>query len=179
MGGKYLANHKWQNQSAKFYYKKLYPATLETHIDSECRKIYAIRGILWNKFKSLHLMNSLESNLDTKGKKERIYIRIVWMLVSLNCRKKLHWGHKVLSLKISVYEDGWETPLITSCLSCERFNKLSSWWTYITSCCKPWYFLFELSYQMLCLFLKAQLQVSINLVIVWFYLLYLMTILSA
>lgn len=85
---------------------------------------------------------------------------------------------KGLLLKVSVYEDGQETPLITSWLGCQRFNKLSSCRTYVTSCCKPWYFLFELSYQMLCLFFKAQLQVSINLGHVWFCWLYLMTILS-
>lgn len=151
------------------------------------QKNYAIRSIFWNKFKSLYLVysilkNSLESNLDSKGKKRRIYISYVKGLfecvyhstIERNCIEVTEG----LLLKISVYEHGRETPLITSCLSCQRFNRLSSCWTYITSCCKPWYFLFELSCQMLCLFFKAQLQVSINLVIVWFYWLYLMTILS-
>lgn len=142
-----------------------------------------IRSIFWNKFKLLYpvysiLKNSLESNLDSK--KDRIYISYVKGLfeyvyhstIERNCIEVT----KGLLLEVSVYEDGH--ILITSWLSCQRFNKLSSCWTYVTSCCKPWYFLFELSYQMLCSFFKAQLQVSVNLGIVWFYCLYLMTILS-
>lgn len=80
-GGKYLVNHKWQNQSTQFYYKKAISCDLWDPHWFWMQKNYVIRSIFW-KFKPLYpvysiLKNSLESNLDSKGKKERIYISYV------------------------------------------------------------------------------------------------------
>jgi len=40
-------------------------------------------------------------------------------------------------MKISVCEDGQEFPLITSWLSFQQSNELTSCWTYVTACCRP------------------------------------------
>lgn len=98
-------------------------------MDSECRRMMGLgvfSEINLNYPVYSILKNSLESNLDSK--KDRIYISYVKGLfeyvyhstIERNCTEVT----KGLLLEVSVYEDGH--ILITSWLSCQRFNKLSS-----------------------------------------------------
>lgn len=42
MGGKIFSKSQVAKLTTLFYYKKLYPTTFETHVDSECRRMMGL-----------------------------------------------------------------------------------------------------------------------------------------